>query len=362
LRRGVVPENESAWLHAIAKNVCRWHQRSASRRPATTAVEVEDVATPAQDEDTELLSDLREALDSLPERQRHALLLREWRGLSAHEIAAHLDLSPPATHALLTRARRSLAVALTTARSAALGVGSLAYELRSWIKGALGGASAKAAVATIAVAGAGAGAVAVAVEPNLGRADAGAAAAAAARPAAAPAAAPIPAVGSRRDAAAVVAAGWRDPGTGGVSGSSRPRLRGAGPATGRERLSRPGPQPGTAAAPEAERAPTESSGGTEAAAEPPARGVAELPSASQLVPKPPPLPPIDLPPVDPPDLPPLPEIDLPPLDVPVLPPVDVPPLDPPELPPLPTVDVPPIVPPELPNVDLPQLPPPPKLP
>ena len=31
LERGVVPECESAWLTAIAKNVCRWQHRNRSR-------------------------------------------------------------------------------------------------------------------------------------------------------------------------------------------------------------------------------------------------------------------------------------------------------------------------------------------
>src|SRR5687768_8383252 len=32
LQRGVVPEAEYPWLHAIARNVCRWQQRTIARR------------------------------------------------------------------------------------------------------------------------------------------------------------------------------------------------------------------------------------------------------------------------------------------------------------------------------------------
>ena len=56
---------------------------------------------------------------SLPESQRRALILREWHGVPSQEIAAQLHLSAPATHALLSRARRSLARALTVPRPAA---------------------------------------------------------------------------------------------------------------------------------------------------------------------------------------------------------------------------------------------------
>jgi RNA polymerase sigma-70 factor (ECF subfamily) len=52
---------------------------------------------------------LDEALAALPERQRQALLLREWRQLSYAEIAEELGLPPAAVGPLLYRARRALA-------------------------------------------------------------------------------------------------------------------------------------------------------------------------------------------------------------------------------------------------------------
>ena len=54
------------------------------------------------------------SLASLPEQQRRALVLREWQGLSYHEIAAELGLSHAAVETLLFRARRMLASELTT--------------------------------------------------------------------------------------------------------------------------------------------------------------------------------------------------------------------------------------------------------
>jgi len=50
-----------------------------------------------------------EALAALPERQRRALLLREWRELSYAEIAEELGIAPAAVGPLLYRARRALA-------------------------------------------------------------------------------------------------------------------------------------------------------------------------------------------------------------------------------------------------------------
>ena len=114
LQRGVVPEHEFAWLHTVAKNVCRMQRRTAARRGAVTGIDLD--ALPAREGDAgdqELLSGLDDALASLPERQRRALVMRELRGLSSEEVASQLGMSATATYALLTRARRSLARALT---------------------------------------------------------------------------------------------------------------------------------------------------------------------------------------------------------------------------------------------------------
>jgi RNA polymerase sigma factor (sigma-70 family) len=356
LRRGVVPNSESAWLHAIARNVCRGQHRTASRRPVSGPQGLELLPSPERDDERERLAGLREALESLPTRQRHALLLREWRGLSAQEIADYLSLSPPATHALLTRARRSLALALTAPGRAALGLASLVYELRAWIKTALGGASAKAAVATVAVVAVGAGTVAA-----------------------------DRSVGKERDA--------RAPGTSAVDtvtgdpSLARSSSRATAPVRGSvvvERQGRDGAAPdasqratatlrGAWTSPQRGFAPALPEGGGDRTAGPEAPSETPVPPAPERPGAPtgdlPPLPgtelPSDLlPPLDPPATPPLPEVDLPPVDVPPIdvpavdvPPVDlptdlVPPVDLPSVDPSP-VDVPPL---DIPPLDLPPLP------
>jgi RNA polymerase sigma factor (sigma-70 family) len=188
VQRGIVPESESAWLFAIAKNVCRWQQRTIFRRNRLLSdAELDAIASPARADDEDLLTGLKDALASIPETQQRALVLREWHGLSSREVASHLGMSQPATYALLTRARRSLAHALTALpQQAALGVVALVYDLRSHIKALFGGSvavktvAATTVVAAVAVGGVTAGAaidgdrnVPQAAQPGLVETDGG---------------------------------------------------------------------------------------------------------------------------------------------------------------------------------------------
>ena len=157
LERGIVPESEYAWLHSIAKNVCRWQQRTIARRgrlSSDTDLDALPARNGGDDDETELLMGLEEALASIPESQRRALLLREWQGLSSAEIASQLGMSAPATYALLTRARQSLRRALTvTSHGPLLGVdfGFVLYQLRSQLKALFAGTSAKVGAAVVVV-------------------------------------------------------------------------------------------------------------------------------------------------------------------------------------------------------------------
>jgi RNA polymerase sigma-70 factor (ECF subfamily) len=113
LRRGVVPQLELPWLYTIARNVCSTRRRSGSRRGAYEAPHALDsiqdrLASPDRS-DVATSDDFRSALSAIPENQRRALLLREWRGLSYDEISEELGLSQAATEALLFRARQNVA-------------------------------------------------------------------------------------------------------------------------------------------------------------------------------------------------------------------------------------------------------------
>jgi RNA polymerase sigma-70 factor (ECF subfamily) len=128
LGRGVVPVYERPWLLSIARHVCLSRSDAARRRSVEVAQDPhtleEILAAPAPSNELDGLTD---ALATLTEHQRHAILLREWHGLTYSEIAEQLDLSQAAVETLLFRARRSLARRLRQP----LGVGSFFPWLRS---------------------------------------------------------------------------------------------------------------------------------------------------------------------------------------------------------------------------------------
>jgi RNA polymerase sigma-70 factor (ECF subfamily) len=112
LRRGVVPRAEASWLFTIAQNACRARHRTRGRKRdrevLSDPVVLSDMS-PAHIADADELIGLEDALARMPELQRRAILLREWRGLSYKEIAAELQLSDAAVETLIFRARRTLA-------------------------------------------------------------------------------------------------------------------------------------------------------------------------------------------------------------------------------------------------------------
>lgn len=148
LRKGVVPQLEVPWLLAIARNVCSTWYRSRSRRAAHESPRdldsVQHLLAGPERAEVATSEDFREALSAIPEGQRQALLLREWRGLSYEEIGAELGLSQPATEALLFRARRSAAKQL----EARTGLKALnGISILSLLRNLLPGAAGKTAVA-----------------------------------------------------------------------------------------------------------------------------------------------------------------------------------------------------------------------
>ena len=82
----------------------------------------DDASGPAgqmQEKQTEVR--VKEAIETLPERQRAALLLSHYEGLSNPETAEILDISVEAVESLLSRARRSLRQILAGERAALMG-------------------------------------------------------------------------------------------------------------------------------------------------------------------------------------------------------------------------------------------------
>jgi RNA polymerase sigma-70 factor (ECF subfamily) len=116
LGRGVVPDYELAWLFKIAQNVCHNRHQSSRRRGRVEAAQdldaLQDVLATPERGSSVSLADLTRALSAVPERQRRALLLREFQGLSYDEIGVELGVSVAAVETLIFRARRSVAAEL----------------------------------------------------------------------------------------------------------------------------------------------------------------------------------------------------------------------------------------------------------
>jgi RNA polymerase sigma factor (sigma-70 family) len=308
LQGGVRPEHEYAWLHTIAKNACRTLQRTKGRRaPIAGDVDVDTIPVHGDDGADELRALLAEALADLPETQRRAVVLREWHGLTPIEIAPRLGLSVQATYAVLSRARRSLANALTTTVRgplSALHLGALGDLLRA-AKALLGSTAAKtaaaAAVATVTV-----GVGGVAVERSLdGQPRSPGSSTRVVTPAASTA-------GTGPSSATVRGSGVQPrerpvPMTAQVAGSSRPA---AAPTTSDPSASEPAvPAPGSSPAPATPQSPAPPDAVVDAPAdvgEPPLPPLPPLPGVPPLLPE------LtsggSLPPVEVPPLPPTPEL------------------------------------------------------
>ena len=124
-KRYVVGAKFSTWLYTIANHVAANALRSLSRRPevnltvrpnesgGTNALDrmalAASGAMPARQLDKiELRDVVRAALAGLSERQRLAVLLNKFEGMSYADIAVTMEMSPQAVKSLLSRARVNL--------------------------------------------------------------------------------------------------------------------------------------------------------------------------------------------------------------------------------------------------------------
>jgi RNA polymerase sigma-70 factor (ECF subfamily) len=114
----------STWLHRIAVNACLIRLRKRKRRGEKSLEELLpryqedghrlDVGDPwprdalGELEAREVRSAVRKAIDSLPERHRCVLLLRDIEGLSSEEVAERLGIRADAVKMRLHRARQAL--------------------------------------------------------------------------------------------------------------------------------------------------------------------------------------------------------------------------------------------------------------
>lgn len=125
-RNGYEPQARFAtWLFRIANNLASNTKRSKGRRkevqfgtgetgplstrPPEKNLPEKSALMPARMLDkAELLKVVHEAMDSLNERQRIAVLLNKFEEMSYADIAATLELSPSAVKSLLSRARENM--------------------------------------------------------------------------------------------------------------------------------------------------------------------------------------------------------------------------------------------------------------
>ena len=110
-----------AWLYRTAHNLCIDRLRRCGR-VAPLPDDEPDAADDRPDGEATLQADdraraVRTAIDALPERQKAAILLVHYQGLSGREAARALDLSEEAVESLLARGRRQLKAALGPRRA-----------------------------------------------------------------------------------------------------------------------------------------------------------------------------------------------------------------------------------------------------
>jgi RNA polymerase sigma factor (sigma-70 family) len=109
LLRGDPVRRLSPWLHVVAHNTALSYLRARSSRPQAADTHYDWYAMPdSSGEHREELGEVLDAVRSLPDRQRDAIVMRELEGRSYDEIATRLGSSPSAVRQLLHRARSSV--------------------------------------------------------------------------------------------------------------------------------------------------------------------------------------------------------------------------------------------------------------
>jgi RNA polymerase sigma factor (sigma-70 family) len=97
----------AGYLYTVALNLHRRRLRRVFRSLSTSSKPSEDSIT-TLDEAVVLLHDVRSALQSMTRPHREVVVLREWLGLTADEIAKIVGTSPASVRVRLHRARALL--------------------------------------------------------------------------------------------------------------------------------------------------------------------------------------------------------------------------------------------------------------
>ncbi len=108
----------TTWLHRVGTNLC------LDRLRRHTTDDIDSIPEPASDEpgpdvvleQQQLSERVEKALQELPARQRAAVTLTHFQGMTNIEAAEMLEISVEAVESLLGRARRALRMSLATER------------------------------------------------------------------------------------------------------------------------------------------------------------------------------------------------------------------------------------------------------
>jgi len=108
----------TTWLYRVVTNLCTDRLRRRRGRGLDEVPEPEDDApgVEVQMQQAARADALQAALDTLPERQRQAVVLRHLEGLSNPRIAEVMQISTEAVESLTARGKRALAGALAPRR------------------------------------------------------------------------------------------------------------------------------------------------------------------------------------------------------------------------------------------------------
>ena len=110
----------STWLYRVVANLCTDRLRKRRTAPLDEVAEPADPqpSAEAQMQQAARADALQAALNTLPERQRQAVVLRHLEGLSNPEIADILEIGVEAVESLTARGKRALKQALSGQRDA----------------------------------------------------------------------------------------------------------------------------------------------------------------------------------------------------------------------------------------------------
>ena len=100
----------STWLYRVVTNLCLDFHRKQARAPASLTGIAEPAAPSSEDEleSQENVARVRRAVAALPERQRMAVILHRFEGLSYQQVAQTTGWGEAAIESLLSRAYAAL--------------------------------------------------------------------------------------------------------------------------------------------------------------------------------------------------------------------------------------------------------------